>query len=319
MLVRIMFLLCLLTAPYCFSQQADESYLGSWNGFGYLESDAREGCMSRLVIEKISGQPDSVRCIFSSIPLRSKNFLFPYLTSYTFNAAVKSLGTSKNLKNTLVLQGLSDKIYLVEDDQQVKLYMKEHYIGPGFILDLDYLYTRSAAGQVPDHFYKKIYHCVDDQYVPGLRKLYDDPSVNMKGLSDGLREKKVKQYSDQLNVDCVLQNIDLTKINYSYLKALNLLVLEIRGLSPIYLILDPVQAAKIIASPKAVLEFKKFDQNYDYQTDMVEIISVAKAEITFETLGLIINYPQPEFLTLSTLPHYAAYVRKEPKKLPGNR
>jgi hypothetical protein len=297
-----------------FSQTRAASYIGTWDGFGYIEDDnrsVREGCMSRLVIEKIPGRADSLKCTLIYLPTNGSQYLAPKSSSRVFKVATKD-GYLLQGPSKIYPKGNEKTITFVKSQNEEKLYFKERWaIGTQLFRDLDYVFTRALNPQMKKAFFDEVYTCWETVHELGLEAKRNN-TKNWNTLSVNQRSILLEAEQARLRVECVQKNINLSGMKLSYWDKWGILTIDVPGLTPIHILIQKVYATQIIASRSVKLNFQDFDIYKEDEYNAAGYIDPKKVEVTFLDY-MVVQYPQPEFRYLSTTPYYPDYFKMPAK------
>lgn len=307
----ILVLISIFFTTQSFSQSAADKFVGTWDGFGFVENapfDFQEGCIERLVIEKIPNSTDSVKCSFLYIPTNGQEYWPSHAEASVYNFAIKD-GYLINTFSDPTGFSTEHRLSLIKEGNTTKIHSKHSLKSKGtgkdtpWFLNSEHLYVKANFPQKGISFFRAMNKCCEQR-------------TTSIPINDGPESKKDEHIRNELNnkarVKCLLQNIDLSKFKLFYLEGIGILSIEVQGLTPIHVLLNPTTASEIIKGNRVKFDFKEIDVSYE--DDEIGYIIPRKVDLFFEESDLFIQYPQPEFLFLSWKKLYPDYIRSGLKK-----
>lgn len=121
---NLFFLLFLFCTGSSYGKSIEDIFIGTWDGFQYVEDEKnsiREGQVNRLIIERLTGSRDSLRCIIIGMPGNSLEYLSPQVDSYIFNAHITDGMLVRKYVSLVTARITETSIVPVKDGNNIKL------------------------------------------------------------------------------------------------------------------------------------------------------------------------------------------------------
>lgn len=292
----------------CLTAQTINDYTGVWQGLGYIKSgEERNAFTAKLIVKNTSSKNTTVKGEFFFVPNNDEvNFAGVY--DFSFEGIIKEgkLLVESSTVEPEYERGGERVFQYIADGQQPKLF-GEFFNDTWKDYEIIWLLTKTSEQNDVGVSESKLEECF---FAENEKFKKENPE---RFTSEIFLKENAEKFNENRK-NCLLNQLNLKDIKYSYILFPSILVIEIKGIEPIYFIMEKTKADAIIKNKNStVFEFSDFVDVNNNEEAYIPFIYPYKVTVTNSVANFSDTYPNQKFKNFgregSPLPTYIAQYR----------